>query len=97
MQIGICKIKIRIPENQDLKGKRKIIKSFCGRIESRFKVAIAEVDDHDLWQVATIGFACVGNDAKVLQQTLSIIQNFIESMAGDFELLDWQQDILQNM
>lgn len=94
MYIGICKIKIRLPENNNLKGKRKIVKSLRDRIESRFKVTIAEVGDNDLWQIATLGLACVSNDSKIIQQILSKIRDYIQLSAGDFELLDWQQKIV---
>ena len=41
------------------KGKRRVIKSIIARVHNEFNVSIAEVEDQDLWQSATLGVACV--------------------------------------
>jgi uncharacterized protein YlxP (DUF503 family) len=45
MHIGVCKITLHLPANHSLKGKRKVIQSLSERIQHRFNVAIAEVDN----------------------------------------------------
>ena len=45
----------------------------------RFDAAVAEVEDHDLWQKAKIGVALVGNDARHLTTRLDQITSFIEN------------------
>jgi uncharacterized protein YlxP (DUF503 family) len=94
MHIGICKISLRIPENQSLKGKRHVIKSLCTRVQNEFKVSIAEVEDQDLWQRVTLGIACVGNDTRKLNEILSKIIAFFQAEATEFEMLDTQQEII---
>jgi phenylpyruvate tautomerase PptA (4-oxalocrotonate tautomerase family) len=51
MNIGAMIVRLRIPENRSLKGKRKVVKSITSLVSNRFNVPIAEVDDHVLWQV----------------------------------------------
>ena len=44
MNVGVCRINLRLPENESLKGKRRILKSIISRVGNKFNVAIAEVD-----------------------------------------------------
>lgn len=84
---------MRLPENGSLKGKRKSVKSICGRVESKFSVSIAEIDNLDQWQTATLGVVCVSNDGRHTNEILSKVVNFIETARGDAELLDYEIEI----
>ncbi|MFQ5873707.1 MAG: DUF503 domain-containing protein [Dehalococcoidia bacterium] len=94
MKVGVCKVRLRIPENESLKGKRRALKSLTTRTANKFNVSIAEVEDQELWQLATIGFSYVGNDASHVNQVLSRVVNFIGYMRGDMEMLDYEIEIL---
>ena len=94
MNIGVCKVALRIPENMDLKGKRQVIKSIIGRVKSRFDVAVAEVDDNDMWQLATIGLCCISNDKRHSNEVLSKVVHFIESSRFDVEILDYSIEMI---
>jgi uncharacterized protein YlxP (DUF503 family) len=59
MIIGTCIIELHIPGNGSLKGKRRVVKSIIARVHNEFNVFIAEADNQDLWQSATLGVACV--------------------------------------
>ncbi|HUV51676.1 MAG TPA: DUF503 domain-containing protein, partial [Dehalococcoidia bacterium] len=63
MNIGALKVRLRIPENHSLKGKRMIVRSITSQVKSKFNVSVAEVEDQDMWQVATLGITCVSNDS----------------------------------
>ena len=62
MIVGVARLRLRLPENQSLKGKRGVVKSLCARIKGQFGVAAAEVADQDLWQIAEIAVACLSNE-----------------------------------
>ena len=94
MNIGALRIKLRLPENGSLKGKRRVLKSITARVGNKFNVSVAEVDDQDLWQVATIGIVCVGNDGRHLNAVLSRVTRFVESIRGDAEILDYEMELL---
>ena len=79
MIIGSCSLKINIFESNSLKDKRHIIKSIIGKLQSRFNISIAEVDLNDSWQSSVIGFACVSNDSKHINQVISNVINFIDN------------------
>ena len=44
MNVGVCKFKLRLPENMSLKGKRRVLKSIITQIRNRFNVSVAEID-----------------------------------------------------
>ncbi len=94
MNIGVCKIKLRLPENLSLKGKRQVVKSITARIQSKFNVSVAEVDDQELWQLATIGVCCVSNDGRFTNQVLSKVVDFVNNGRFDVEILDYEIEIL---
>ena len=94
MNIGALRVSLRLPENGSLKGKRKAVKSICSRVESKFSVSIAEIDDLEQWQRATLGVVCVSNDGRHTNEILSRVINFIEASRGDAELLDYEIEIL---
>ncbi len=88
MHVGVCRIKVRLPENLSLKGKRQVLKSIISRVGSKFNVSVAEVDDNDLWQLATIGISCVSNDKRHANEVLSKVVNFITESRFEIEILD---------
>ncbi|MCB9006264.1 MAG: DUF503 domain-containing protein [Ardenticatenaceae bacterium] len=53
-----------------LKEKRSIVKSILNRLPQKFNVAVAEVDQQDVWGTAVIGLVTVGNDAAHLHSQL---------------------------
>ena len=94
MTIGALLVRLRLPENHSLKGKRKVVKSITGQVSHKFNVSIAEIDDHDLWQVVTLGISCVSNDGRHANEILSRVMHFIEANRGDAEVLDYEIEIL---
>ena len=80
MVVGICRLDLRIRENNSLKGKRRILKRIIERVKNKFNVSIAEVGNHDLWQSSQIGFCMVGNDKRFINSALDKIIYFIEEI-----------------
>ena len=94
MNVGVCQVKLRLPENLSLKGKRQVLKSITSRVGTKFNVSVAEVDDQDLWQLATIGICCVSNDQRHTNEVLSKIVEFITDSHFEIEVLDYEIEIL---
>ncbi len=94
MKVGVAKIMLRLPENLSLKGKRQVLKSIISRVESKFTVSIAEVDDNDRWQLATLGISCVSNDRRHANEILSRVVDFIVRGRFEVEILDYEIEIL---
>ncbi len=94
MHIGLCKIKFRLPENETLKGKRQVIKSIIARVQNKFSVSIAEIDDNDAWQLASIGVACISNDSRHANEILSHVVDYINESRFEIEMLDYEIELL---
>jgi hypothetical protein len=94
MNVGMCRVRLRLPENLSLKGKRRVLKSITTRVRSKFNVAVAEVDDHDLWQLATLGICCVSNDKRHANEVLSKVADFIINSRFEVEILDYEIEVL---
>ena len=73
--------------NHSLKGKRQVIKSIVTRLKNKFNVSVAEIDDQDLWQLATLGMACVSNHRRHADETLANVVKFVVQNYPDVEVL----------
>ena len=58
-----------------------MVKSLIEKSRNRFNVAVAEVDDQDAHQLATLGIAVIGNDGRLLNSVLDRIVNFMDSLS----------------
>ena len=94
MHVGVCKVVLRLPENQSLKGKQRAINSMSSRIRNKFNVSIAEVADNETWQIATLGITCVSNSARHVDEVISGVIAFIERSREDVELVDHETETL---
>ena len=94
MNVGVCRVSLRFPENLSLKGKRRILKSITTRVAGKFNVAVAEVENEELWQVATIGICCVSNNSRHANEVMSKIVDFIINSRPDVEILDYEIEIV---
>ncbi len=94
MNVGVCQVRVRLPENLSLKGKRRVVKSITTRVGNKFNVSVAEVDDQDLWQLATLGISCVSNDQRHVNEVLSRVVDFISDSRFDIEILDYTIEII---
>ena len=94
MNVGVSKITLRLPENQSLKGKRRVISSLCSRVRNKFNVSIAEVEHQDSWQLATLGITCASNSSRHADDVLSEVVSFIERSREDLEIVDDERETL---
>jgi hypothetical protein len=79
MIVAAARITLIIPENDSLKGKRKVVRSLIEKVRHKFEAAVAEVGDNDLWRKAQIGVAVVGNEPQILSTRLNQIMKFMEN------------------
>ena len=93
MNVGVCQIQLRLPENHSLKGKRRVIKSIITRLHNKFNISAAEVDNHNSWQLATLGLTCASNHRSHDDEILSHAIEFITQNYPELELLNSRIDI----
>jgi len=95
MMVGVCRVTLRLPENASLKGKRQVVKSLTARIRNRYNVSIAEIDNQDSWQLASLGISCVSNSGSHASEVLAKVVGFMRASRLDAEVLDWDVELVQ--
>jgi len=70
MFVALARVRLLLPGNHSLKGKRHVLRRVVERIRARHPVAVGEVAEQDKWQVAVIGIAAVGNEARFVQSVV---------------------------
>src|SRR3990170_1712731 len=95
MTVGVCRVTLRLPESGSLKDKRQVVRSLTQRLRNKFNVAVAEVEDNDRWQIATIGVTCVSNDARHAREMLDRVVAFVQHTRLDAELLESEIEVSQ--
>ena len=94
MNVGVCRIELRLPENLSLKGKRRVLKSIVARVKNRFDVSVAEIDDQELWQLATLGICYVSNNNRHANEVLSKVVDFIVNGRFEVEILNYEIELI---
>lgn len=97
MNTGVCKIRLHMPYNQSLKEKRRIVKSVIARLRNQFNVSVSEVDDQDLWQLATLGISCVSNNSQHIDETLTKVIKFISQNYPESEIIEQKVEIIHGI
>ena len=88
MVVGVCRLELRLAENRSLKGKRQVVRSVTTRLRNRFNLAVAEVEDNELWTTAVLGLVSVSNDGGHAREMLEKACQFVESLRLDAEVTD---------
>jgi len=94
MIIGVCEISLHLPDCHSLKEKWQTVKSVIARVRNTFEVAIAEVDDNDLWQVATLGVSCVSNSKQQAGDALEHVRRYIEETRPDVIMSKFESELI---
>lgn len=82
MVVGVCRLTLAIPETEEpgLKSKRSVVKRVIARTTNEFNIAMAEVEDNDVWQTAVLGFAVVANDHRFVNSVVDKVIHFVEEL-----------------
>ncbi len=93
MHLAALRIVLHIPQSRSLKEKRHVLRALKDRLRNKFNISLAEVDDNDLWQRATLGVAVVTSDGPMIDQVLSSVETMIASnpevIIVDIERMDY--------
>jgi uncharacterized protein len=80
--VGVLILELRLDESHSLKDKRHYVKSLKDRLRSRFNVAVAEIDNQDLWQRGTIAVVTVSGDQLRAAQVLENVERDAAALLG---------------
>jgi uncharacterized protein len=90
MTVGIARLTLFIPDSHSLKEKRMVVRRVKDRTRDKFNVAIAEVEDNDVWQRAVLGLAVVGNDRRFVDSALDEVVRFVR---GEAEVVNAEREV----
>jgi len=94
MPVALCRLTLRLPENQSLKGKRAVIKSVQQRLHNRFNVSVAEVEHNDAWQLAGIEIAAVANTGAHASEVIESAVAYMQALRLDVEIIEEETEVL---
>ena len=94
MNVGVCRIELHLPDAQSLKDKRRIVKSLISRLQSEFHISVAEIENQELWQITTLGIACVSNHSSHANEILSNAVQFIIQNNPHLQMIDYETEII---
>jgi uncharacterized protein YlxP (DUF503 family) len=90
MTVGIARLTLYLPQSHSLKEKRMVLRRVKDRLKAKFNVAVAEVEDNDVWQRAVLGLAVVGNDRRF---TDSVLDEVIRFVRGEAEVTNAEREL----
>lgn len=67
-----------------------VLRRVKDRTRQKFNVAIAEVEDNDVWQRAVLGLALVGNDGRFVDGALDEVIRFV---SGEVEVTNAEREL----
>ena len=77
MTVASLTLELMIYGAGSLKAKRQVVRSLRERIRNKFNVSVAEVDNHDLWQRATLGVAVAAADGTRANEVLDKVRGLV--------------------
>lgn len=93
MFVGIVQVELRLHTPDNLKEKRRIVRSLKDRIRTRYQVAIAEVGGLDVYRECVFGISLVSNDGRHARERCQAVVDFLEN-APHAEVVDILVEVL---
>ena len=92
MNIAAMTFRLHAPWVHSLKEKRMIVKSLIAKLQSKFHVSAAEIDEQDTHQIIVIGVAAVVPHSAMADSLMEEISQFVEDNT-EAEILDETREI----
>ena len=92
MKIAVQTFRLRAPWVHSLKEKRMIVKSLIAKLQNRFHVSAAEVDDQDIHQIIVIGVAVIIPHTAMADSMMDNISLYVENNT-EAEIIDEEREI----
>jgi len=77
--VGALEMELHIGASRSLKAKRTVVRHLVEAARHRFGVSGSEVEHHDRWQRAGIGFCVVAPDVARVEEILDRVERFVWS------------------
>jgi uncharacterized protein YlxP (DUF503 family) len=74
MPIAVLTLEISIEGARSLKDKRQVVRSLKDRLRTKFNVGVAELDQSDLWNRATVGVVSISSSREYLAGQMANVE-----------------------
>ena len=91
MLIAAMTFRLHAPWAHSLKEKRMTVKSLVAKLQNRFHVSAAEIDEQDTHQIIVIGIAAIVGNNAMGDRVMDEISAFVEENT-EAEILDEQRE-----
>jgi uncharacterized protein YlxP (DUF503 family) len=97
MPIAKLTVELSIPDAQSLKDRRHVVRSIKDRLRHGFNVSIAELDDANLWNRATLGMVAISSSSAYLAGQMQELDDALHRLANTHgaEILDSFVELLE--
>lgn len=92
MNIAVITFRLRAPWVHSLKEKRMIVKSLVAKLQNKFHVSAAEIDEQNVHQIIVIGIAAIVPHNAMADSLMDEISEFME-LNTEAEILEEIREI----
>lgn len=92
MIIAVISFRLYAPWVHSLKEKRMIVRSMIAKLQNRFHVSAAEIEEQDTHQIIVIGVAAIVPHQAIADSLMDEISRFVEENT-EAEILDEAREI----
>ena len=92
MIIAVMSFRLYAPWVHSLKEKRMIVRSMIAKLQNRFHVSAAEIEEQDTHQIIVIGVAAIVPHQAIADSLMDEISRFVEENT-EAEILDEEREI----
>ena len=83
MPVATLTIELRIEGAHSLKDKRQVLRSLKDKLRGTFNVSVAELEQNDLWQRATLGVVSISSSRDYLVGLMQQVERAATRIAND--------------
>jgi uncharacterized protein len=83
MAIAFLTLELRIEAAHSLKDKRQVLRSLKDKLRSSFNVSVAELEQSDLWQRATVGVVSISGSRDYLRGLMENVERSAAKIANN--------------
>jgi hypothetical protein len=96
MPIAKFTVELSIPHAQSLKDRRQVVRSIKDKLRHGFNVSVAELDDANLWNRATLGMAAISSSSDYLTGQMRELDDAVNRLVNTLgaEILDSWVEVL---
>ena len=83
MPVAILTLELRIEGARSLKDKRQVVRSLKDKLRQGFNVSVAELDQTELWQRATLGIVSISSSRDYLAGLMQQVERAASRIANN--------------